>query len=63
MACFAAGVTIEGFTLTETRATFLDQYEVPSGGDWSVHRGATVEIVREENGLLFVSTFHLSSFV
>jgi hypothetical protein len=63
VACFAAGVTIEGFTLTETRATFLDQYEVPSGGDWSVHRGATVEIVREENGLLFVSTFHLSAFV
>ena len=29
----AKDVSISGFKLTETRATFLDQYEVPSGGD------------------------------
>jgi hypothetical protein len=29
----AKGVSFEGFTMTETRATFLEQYEVPSGGD------------------------------
>jgi hypothetical protein len=41
----AADVTFTGFQFTETRATFLDQYEVPSGGDWAVHRGAALEIV------------------
>lgn len=30
-----------GFEITETRATFLDIYEVPSGGDWSVTRSVT----------------------
>ncbi|XP_065196933.1 uncharacterized protein LOC135828411 isoform X1 [Sycon ciliatum] len=29
-----------GLTFTETRTTFLDYYEVPSGGDWSIHRNA-----------------------
>ena len=33
--------SFEGFEFTETRATFFNMYEVPSGGDWSVHRGAT----------------------
>jgi hypothetical protein len=42
-------VSFEGFTFTETRATFMEQYEVPSGGDWSVHRGATFEIVDSAN--------------
>ena len=37
-----------GITFTETRATFLEQYEVPSGGDWSVHRGAAFEITNAE---------------
>ena len=38
----ASDVTFSGFTFTETRATYLEQYEVPSGGDWSIHRGGTV---------------------
>merc|ERR1719460_3077857 len=38
----AKGVSIEGIQFTETRATYLEQYEVPSGGDWSIHRGAAV---------------------
>ncbi len=41
----AQSVSFSGFELTETRATFMEQYEVPSGGDWSVHRGAAVELV------------------
>jgi hypothetical protein len=41
----ATNVSFSGITFTETRATYLDQYEVPSGGDWAVHRGASVEIV------------------
>eukprot|EP01052_Picozoa_sp_SAG31_P039763 SAG31_NODE_5585_length_2442_cov_1.305164_2_plen_181_part_00 len=29
----AKDVSFEGFTFTETRATFMEQYEVPSGGE------------------------------
>ena len=36
----ASDVSFVGFTFTETRSTYLSQYEVPSGGDWSIHRGA-----------------------
>lgn len=35
-------IAIDGFTFTETATTFMDFYEVPSGGDWSIHRGGTV---------------------
>ena len=48
----AANITVDGFELTETRATFLDRYEVPSGGDWSVHRGAAVEVGPNASGVL-----------
>ena len=41
----ASNISFAGITFTETRATYLDQYEIPSGGDWAIHRGATVEIV------------------
>ena len=34
----ATNVSFSGFTFTETRATYFEQYEVPSGGDWSIHR-------------------------
>eukprot|EP01060_Flectonema_neradi_P016246 TRINITY_DN2283_c0_g1_i15.p1 TRINITY_DN2283_c0_g1~~TRINITY_DN2283_c0_g1_i15.p1 ORF type:complete len:827 (+),score=196.14 TRINITY_DN2283_c0_g1_i15:61-2541(+) len=40
----AHDVVIQGLTITQTRATFMEQYEVPSGGDWSIHRGAAVYI-------------------
>ena len=40
----ASGVRLGGFRLTETRATFMSKYEVPSGGDWSVARVASVEV-------------------
>ena len=40
----ANDVNIEGLTFTQTRATYLDQHEVPSGGDWTIHRGAAVFI-------------------
>ena len=35
-------VEISGLTLTHTASTFMRDYEVPSGGDWSVHRGGAV---------------------
>ena len=37
-----AGVKLQGFTLTHSLTTYLDEYEVPSGGDWSMHRGGAV---------------------
>ena len=37
-------VGFAGFTITQTRTTFLEMYEVPSGGDWSVHRGGAVHV-------------------
>ena len=33
---FASDIRLTGFEFTETRATFLEQYEVPSGGDWTI---------------------------
>jgi hypothetical protein len=30
----------EGFNITHAAISFLEPYEAPSGGDWSVHRGA-----------------------
>ena len=38
----AAGVLLRGLTFTATAPTFLDPYECPSGGDWSIHRGAAL---------------------
>jgi hypothetical protein len=46
---YTVGVSFSGFEFTETRATFLEQYEVPSGGDWSIHRGAALFVEDAEN--------------
>ncbi len=35
-------VALSNVRIAHTRTTFMDRYEVPSGGDWSVHRGAAV---------------------
>eukprot|EP01065_Artemidia_motanka_P001871 TRINITY_DN10870_c0_g4_i4.p1 TRINITY_DN10870_c0_g4~~TRINITY_DN10870_c0_g4_i4.p1 ORF type:complete len:838 (+),score=319.04 TRINITY_DN10870_c0_g4_i4:49-2562(+) len=45
----AKGITVEGMEFTETRATFLDQYEMPSGGDWTLHRNAALLVQDAEN--------------
>lgn len=34
-------ITFKGMIFTQTRPTYMDYYEVPSGGDWSIHRGAS----------------------
>ena len=34
----------DGLAFTESATTFMQRYEVPSGGDWSIHRGAAVLI-------------------
>ena len=38
----AANITVHGLTLLHTANTFMRLHEVPSGGDFSVHRGAAV---------------------
>jgi len=54
---FATSISFEGFTVTQTRVTFLEQFEVPSGGDWAVHRGGALFVQDAENvtvaGLFF----------
>lgn len=37
-----SNITLSGFRITHTTSTFLEPYEVISGGDWSIHRGGAV---------------------
>ena len=37
-------VSLSGFRIAHTRSTFLDEYEAPSLGDWTIHRGGAVLI-------------------
>ena len=45
-------ITIANLTLAHSATTYLSSYEVPSGGDWSVHRGAAVFVEGAENILV-----------
>ena len=40
----ANGITIHGLTFVHTATTFMEPYEVPSPGDWSIHRGGALFI-------------------
>ena len=40
---------LRGLTITHTAPTFLDPYECPSGGDWSIHRGAAIFVEGARN--------------
>ena len=42
-------ITLSGFRIAHTTSTFLEPYEVPSGGDWSIHRGGAVFVEGAEN--------------
>jgi hypothetical protein len=35
-------IVISGFRIAHTASTFLNQYEAPSLGDWTIHRGGAV---------------------
>lgn len=35
-------VTVANLTIAHAAATFLEPYEVSSGGDWAIHRGAAL---------------------
>ena len=45
-------ITIVNLTLAHSATTYFSSYEVPSGGDWSVHRGAAVFIEGAEHVLV-----------
>ena len=45
----ARNILIQGLTLTQTSNTYMRDYMVPSGGDWSVHRGGTVYLTNTRN--------------
>jgi hypothetical protein len=42
-------VLIQGLTLTQTSNTYMRDYMVPSGGDWSVHAGGTIYLTNTKN--------------
>jgi hypothetical protein len=46
---WADSIQIIGLELTATRATYLSPYEIPSGGDWSIHRGGAIEVTQARN--------------
>jgi len=35
-------ITLDGFRISHTETTFMEQYWIPSGSDWSIHRGGAV---------------------
>ena len=45
----AKNILIRGLTLTQTSNTYMKDFMVPSGGDWSVHRGGTVFLTNTKN--------------
>jgi hypothetical protein len=44
----AVGISFSGLEFTETRATFMAVYDVPSGGDWAVHRNGALYVESAE---------------
>ncbi|CAF4094110.1 unnamed protein product, partial [Adineta steineri] len=42
-------VLIQGLIFTETSNTYMKDFMVPSGGDWSVHRGGTIYSTNTKN--------------
>ena len=45
-------VSFTNLTFTHTASTFLEKYEVPSGGDWAIHRGGAVFVEGVDGFLL-----------
>jgi hypothetical protein len=42
-------ILIRGLIFTQTTNTYMRDYTVPSGGDWSVHRGGTMYLTNTKN--------------
>ena len=51
-------VTLDSLDITGTSTTFLEIYEVPSGGDWSIHRGGAVFVQDAERLQVTGCTFN-----
>jgi len=49
MAEAAHNIRISGLRLAHASPTFMEKYEVPSAGDWSIHRGGAVFIQGPED--------------
>ena len=45
-------ITLKDLTFAYSATTYMSSYEVPSGGDWSVHRGAAIFIEGAEHILV-----------
>ena len=45
----ANNIMISGLSFLHTATTFMEQYEVPSPGDWSIHRGGAVFLENAHN--------------
>ena len=39
---FVQHITMAGLTFAHSQPTFLADYELPSGGDWTIHRGGAL---------------------
>jgi hypothetical protein len=54
---FATSIAFSGFTFTQTRTTFLEQFEAPSSGDWTVFRSGALFAQDAENITVAGCTF------
>jgi len=46
---YANSISFTGFSITQTRVTYLEIFEVSSGGDFALHRGSSLFIQDSEN--------------
>lgn len=53
----AKDITISDLGFRDTAATYMSDWSVPSGGDWSLHRGGAVFIENADNILVQDCTF------
>ena len=51
-------ITLMNITFTQTEPTYFEKYEVPSGGDWSIHRGGTVFVEGVDGFTMQKCRFH-----
>ena len=49
---FAHDITLRGLTIKHSQPTYLESYEIPSGGDWAIHRGGAVFLDGTEDVIL-----------
>eukprot|EP00039_Didymoeca_costata_P024933 m.11883 g.11883 ORF g.11883 m.11883 type:complete len:934 (-) comp4550_c0_seq1:83-2884(-) len=54
---FAKHISFQGITFAHSDPTFLSDYEMPSGGDWTIHRGGAVFLDGTENITITNCTF------